>query len=92
MHRGGGLIRHLPRARAGVARVALPWLGLEQQGSCEPESRKPDGQDGALVGQAGWRRSGVLREQMPLPPPERLVEPLPPPELELLERGLFPGA
>jgi len=70
------------------------WLGSgwgwKSRGTCSAEARKPDGQDGALVGQAGWRRSGVLREQMPLPPPERLVEPLPPPELELLERGAVP--
>ncbi len=39
-----------------------------------------------LEGQAGWRRSGVLREQMPLPPPEVLLESLPEQELAAPER------
>lgn len=44
-----------------------------------------------LEGQAGWRQSGVLRDQMPLPPPELLFESLPELELEAFEGGLFPG-
>jgi hypothetical protein len=44
-----------------------------------------------LEGEAGWRRSGVLSERMPLPAPEVLLEPLPQEELDALEGALFPG-
>ncbi|MCP9915815.1 type II toxin-antitoxin system Phd/YefM family antitoxin [Cyanobium sp. ATX 6F1] len=43
-----------------------------------------------LDGEAGWRQPGVLRDRMPLPPPDVLLEPLSEAELDAFEGALFP--